>query len=136
MAVTVLYRDRVSVVNAASAEGEHLWVPVAELEAATGWELKPEGACKGEVCVPLARDGSWLRGDRFDLAALARHLGEPVVHDEERRVWLFAEPAEAKRSQLLSGQAPDFALPDLDGRVHRLSDYRGKKVLLYAWASW
>jgi hypothetical protein len=136
MAATILYRDRVSEISTASAEGEHLWVPVAELERATGWQLKPEGACLGEVCVPLPRDGSWLRGDRFDLAALAKHLGDPVVHDDEGRVWLFAEPAEVKRGQLLSGEAPDFALPDLTGRMHRLSDYRGKKVLLYAWASW
>jgi peroxiredoxin Q/BCP len=28
-------------------------------------------------------------------------------------------------------QAPDFSLPDADGRVHRLSDYRGRKVILY-----
>ena len=136
MAATVLYRDQISEIGEASAEGEHLWVPVADLERASGWQLKPEGACKGEVCVPLPRDRSWLRGDRFDLAALARHVGEPIVHDDEGHVWLFAEPADIKRSRLRSGEAPDFALPDLSGRIHRLSDYRGKKVLLYAWASW
>ena len=27
--------------------------------------------------------------------------------------------------------APDFALPDQDGKVHRLYDYRGQKVLVY-----
>ena len=27
--------------------------------------------------------------------------------------------------------APDFALPDQNGDIHRLSDYRGKKVILY-----
>ena len=27
--------------------------------------------------------------------------------------------------------APDFALPDQQGNIHRLSDYRGKKVILY-----
>ncbi|TAK76433.1 MAG: redoxin domain-containing protein [Dehalococcoidia bacterium] len=32
--------------------------------------------------------------------------------------------------------APDFELPDLDGRMHRLSDRRGKKVVLALWASW
>ena len=28
-------------------------------------------------------------------------------------------------------QAPDFTLPDQNGNVHSLSDYRGKKVILY-----
>lgn len=27
--------------------------------------------------------------------------------------------------------APDFALPDAGGQIHRLSDFRGKKVVLY-----
>jgi len=31
---------------------------------------------------------------------------------------------------------PDFALPTLDGGFARLSDYRGKKVLLIHFASW
>ena len=28
-------------------------------------------------------------------------------------------------------QAPDFELPDQDGVIHKLSDYKGKKVILY-----
>lgn len=28
-------------------------------------------------------------------------------------------------------QAPDFKLPDQDGVIHKLSDYKGKKVILY-----
>lgn len=31
---------------------------------------------------------------------------------------------------------PDFLLPKLDGEFGRLSDYRGKKVLLIHFASW
>ena len=33
-------------------------------------------------------------------------------------------------------EAPDFSLPDLDGKMHRLSDYRGKVVFLNFWATW
>ncbi|MBU1343487.1 MAG: TlpA family protein disulfide reductase [Proteobacteria bacterium] len=32
--------------------------------------------------------------------------------------------------------APDFSLPDLDGNAVRLSDYKGKLVLLNIWATW
>ncbi|MCP4499707.1 MAG: TlpA family protein disulfide reductase [Deltaproteobacteria bacterium] len=32
--------------------------------------------------------------------------------------------------------APDFSLKTLDGKVVRLSDFRGKKVVLNFWATW
>jgi cytochrome c-type biogenesis protein len=32
--------------------------------------------------------------------------------------------------------AADFTLRDLDGREHKLSDYRGKVVFLNFWATW
>ena len=137
MPVTILHRDRETRVPDARAEGDRLFVSAAALAHATGWKLEPEGLCKGGACVPVPRDGSWTdRESRIDLAAFARHLGEPVVHDDAGGVWHFGEPVAAKRERLLSGEAPDFELPDVNGRMHRLSDYRGKKVLLYAWASW
>lgn len=32
--------------------------------------------------------------------------------------------------------APDFTLTDITGKQHRLSDYRGKNVLIVFWATW
>ena len=36
----------------------------------------------------------------------------------------------------IGSKAPDFELYDLDGDAHKLSDYRGKPVLLNFWATW
>jgi hypothetical protein len=139
VAATVLYKDRTTTAPGAASEGDGLWLPPAELRESSGWELKPEGACLDEVCVPLppGREGEFVRdGGQFNLAALARLLGQPVVHDDAHGVWAFGESGDARRNTLASLEAPDFTLPDLEGRLHSLSDYRGKKVLLVSWASW
>ena len=45
-------------------------------------------------------------------------------------------PRKATPMQLKNGEAPDFALQSLDGRTVRLSDFRGKAVVLNFWATW
>lgn len=35
-----------------------------------------------------------------------------------------------------AASTPDFTLPDLNGKQHRLSDYRGKWILVNYWAMW
>jgi hypothetical protein len=106
-----------------------LRVPRAEFEAATGWTLKPEGACRGEVCVPLAEPA----GDPIDVAAVANALGMPLVSAPEQGLWSLG-PAVIGSRALPSAVAPELELPDLDGNSFRLSSLRGQKVLLYAWA--
>jgi hypothetical protein len=141
MPTDIIYAGRiVSQIDRAKAVGDNLWLSNADLTSASGWELKPQGACMGELCIPIppARATEFVRdgGREFNLAALARHLGQPVVRDDKNGVWYFGEAAATRRATLASLEAPDFELPDLDGKLHRLSDYRGKKVLLAAWASW
>jgi len=140
MAQTVLYGALDSEVVGAEADGDRLWLPLDELERATGWTARPEGMCRGDVCVPVPADrrADWLDGARrLDLAAFAAHLGHAVARDAARGVWAFG-PAADRGAADGSGPvvAPDFELPDLDGALHSLSDHRGKKVLLYCWASW
>jgi AhpC/TSA family len=140
MSVTIIYGDRSASVANATAEGNNLWLSLDDLRATTGWELKPQGACLGEVCVPIpaGRETDFIRADRnqFNLAALARQLNQPVVHDDAYAVWFFGEAVNARDNAMQSLQAPDFTLPDLDGRLHSLSEYRGRKILLVSWASW
>ena len=140
MSATILYKEHPPFASTATAEGEDLWVPATELPAATGWEIRPEGACRGDVCVPIprGREGEFLRDGslRFNLAAFARLLGQPVVHEDGHGVWSFGESADVRSKAMRSLLAPDFILPDLEGRPHALTDYRGKKVFLVFWASW
>jgi len=63
-------------------------------------------------------------------------MGKPAVRSEAADVWLLGEGADLRNDALLSLVAPDFTLPDLDGKLHSLSDFRGKRVLLITWASW
>jgi AhpC/TSA family len=100
-------------------------VDAAAFERATGWALKPEGACRDDACVPL-RNRS--------LAHVARRLGMPLVHDREEGLWSLGPEAAPVLDP--GARAPDFELPDLEGRPHRLSDLRGRKVMILAWAPW
>jgi hypothetical protein len=140
MSATVIYRDQPSEALTATVKGGDLWLSVEELRDSTGWELKPEGACIDDRCVPIPADRREMFVDesdsRFNLTALARHLNQPVLHDAHHDIWLFVESADARDEALLSLQASDFALPDLGGRMHSLSDFLGKKVFLASWASW
>ncbi|MCK5634174.1 MAG: redoxin domain-containing protein [Anaerolineales bacterium] len=49
---------------------------------------------------------------------------------------LAIETAVSKIAPEIGAQAPDFALRDLEGNDVRLSDYRGRTVLLTFWATW
>lgn len=122
----------------ADQQGAGLWLEPASLPAATGWELKPEGMCRGEACVPIppSRRAEFLDGKRFNLLAFARLMDQPVVEEPEAAAWVIGEAAGDRRARLESAEAPDFDLPDLAGKQHRLSSYRGKKVIVVTWASW
>jgi hypothetical protein len=122
------------------ADGDALWLAPAELAKAGGWDLKPEGLCRGSLCVPMPPAASWVRGRgadlRVDVSGLSRHMGQPVAASSEHAAWSIGEAAEDVAARLRSLDAPDFVLPDLDGRTHALSSFRGRKVFLLAWASW
>ena len=69
-------------------------------------------------------------------ARRAEAAGRPVAVDaDEGAAYLGVSAAERGR-RLAALEAPDFALPDLDGRPHSLREHRGRKVFLVAYGSW
>ncbi len=127
--LTILYGEAATTVTAPGGR-----VPAATLEALTGWAMKPEGWCRGAVCVPVRDDAARVVDGTVDLEAFAGALRLPLAVDGG--IAVLAESAAARAESMASLEAPDFTLDDIDGVAHSLSDSRGKKRMLLTWASW
>ena len=103
---------------------------------ALGWTQKPEGLCQNDVCVPITNTPDLISERGIDILMLAETLGRPLAVNQNEAVACMGPATQSHGSALQSGIAPDFTLPDLQGRQHSLSGFRGKKVLLIAYASW
>lgn len=138
---TIVYDDRATEVSAAVVDAGQLWITTTDLKRATAFELKPQGVCRNELCFPLpkSREQEFVRKEGakewFNLVGFAQLVKQPVTHDEALATWYFGLRAD-QRAGLTSLEAPDFTLPDMNGKMHSLSDFRGKKIFLLAWASW
>lgn len=129
---TVLYGDRSVALDKIQADPKDLWVRKADLPKINDFEVKPQGACREDLCIPI--DKNLLKGEYFNLSGFARKIGEVAVADSS--VWSFGEIPVLRGSFTGSRVAPDFAVPDRKGKIVHLSDFRGKKVLVVTWASW
>lgn len=138
---TIVYDDVATEINSAEEEAGQLWITTADLKRATRFEVKPQGVCRDELCFPLPsfREKEFVRKSSgttwFNLTAFAQLVSQPVAHDENLSTWYFGLRADQRQGLALL-QAPDFTLPDMDGKPHSLSNFRGKKVFLVTWASW
>jgi hypothetical protein len=135
--VTVLYDGRAIALDRVSPDPAHpdaLWIQKTDLSRINGFEVKPQGACRDDICIPIPR--GMMRGAYFNLTAFAQRVGQRQVADPAARVWSFGEIPVVRGSFLEGRIAPDFVVPDRAGRPVRLSQFRGKKVLLVTWASW
>ena len=139
---TVLHANRVIVIDQATIDDAGLWVSPKHLTAVNGFELKPQGACLDELCIPIRQDedGKLFRtrdGQQWlNVTAFAELVQQPVVIDDENSVYSFGAVPSSRRPFLESAVAPEFELKDRHGKTVRLSDFRGRKVMIITWASW
>ena len=135
---TVLYDDRAVTLDRIRLDpggvSDALWIRKGDLPRVNGFELKPQGACRADLCIPIPR--AMQRGDYFNLTAFAKKARQSVVAEPGARVWSFGEMQALGGGFIASRIAPDFTVPDRAGRPVRLSQFRGKKVLVVTWASW
>jgi hypothetical protein len=129
---TVLYGERSVSLDRARLDGNELWVRPKDLPRINEFELKPQGACRADICIPIPK--SLTKGGWFHLTGFARKTGEAFVADSG--VWSLGEIPVLRGAFLNSRIAPEFSVPDRKGRAVRLSDFHGKKVLVLTWASW
>ncbi len=136
--VTILAGEKSFSLEKALVSKDRLWVPAGVLPRINGYTYKPEGLCRKEICIPLPQAGSWLVKHEglpyVDVLKIADKLGQAVAGAPAQNVWSFS--AVPDQMTLARGQAPDFELPDRNGKMVKLSDHRGKKILLLTWASW
>ncbi len=141
-AATILTPAKTVTIERTLADPNDLWVTAADLPRIDGFELKPEGACLDEICVPIRQaedsdifvtrqDTGWV-----NVTELASRIQQPVVADHGTATFsLGAIPAQ-RHSFVREAEAPDFTLSDWQGNAHSLSDFKGKKIMLLSWASW
>lgn len=112
---------------------DRLSLTAEELQASTGWEIKPQGACKGDECVPL--HGVDVTADGMvDVRAFAERLDMPLASDDQHGVWALGPRTSGH--VLDSVDLPRLVLEDFDGNAFDVASLRGRKVLIVSWASW
>jgi hypothetical protein len=106
-----------------------LQISRSEFEKGSGWQIKPEGACKGDICIPL-KDSP---GEQVDINRIAEDMNLPLVAEPEYGIWALGPDSIGGRT-LSTAEAPNLTLPDVDGNLFELSSLKGKKIVVYAWA--
>ena len=116
---TILYDSRAVALKSISVDASGaLWVQKADLPRINGFEIKPQGACRADICIPIPR--GMMKGDTFNLTAFAHRVGQKFIADPAARVWSFGEIPVLQGAYLESRIAPDVEVPDRKGRPVRL----------------
>ena len=117
-------------------DGDHPVVKTDDLRSFIGWELKSEGLCRADTCVPVPDRSTMEHAAGVDLVAVANALGLPTALDARAGLVAVGIPAAERQRALVDRLASEFTLPDLNGTPRSLSDWSGNKRLLVAFASW
>ncbi len=100
------------------------------------------GLCLDDFCVPMSNQGDVPNiipsGSHtyLSISHFIEALDGAVVYEESRAVLLLDFQTRVRGNRSETSGPIDFTLPSMDGDSISLSDYRGERVVLFAWASW
>ncbi len=100
------------------------------------------GICRGDLCIPFDvadKDGALRRDGKtlwVPVVPLVEALGGHFVWDVEPKSLLLDLSDVHRAATWKVGEPFELQLPDLEGNGVSVERYRGRKVLIYAWASW
>ncbi len=126
---------------------DQLYLSSEFLTSTLGLERKPLpngtlGLCLGDLCIPMtSRDGDnpvlhEQNQQFFSINYFLDALKSRYVWDRESGVFLLDLQTHSQEQPEQGEHPVDFSLPTLAGKKVKLSDYRGRKVAVFAWASW
>ncbi|HKJ70024.1 MAG TPA: hypothetical protein VKA68_18880 [bacterium] len=133
--------------TAAIARGNQLYLSSNFLTSSLGLERKPlpngtTGLCLGDLCIPMVSrsgDDPVYQEDNqeyYSINYFLDALGSRYTWDRESGTFLLGLRASNQQSPEQGTTPVEFSLPTMDGQEVQLSDYRGRKVVVFAWASW
>ena len=134
--ITILRADGEAGAATSITTAGRVAIALDDLVAATGWELKPEGLCRGAICIPIRDRDALVVDGRIELERLGEALHRPVVIDADAGVAALGDDPVRIAASLRDRRAADFTLPALDGTPFTFASLGRKKKLLVAWASW
>ena len=141
-ATTVIQAGNATTLSKTLPDANDLWVLAADIPKINGFILKPEGMCRDDICIPVRQDEDsdlFVKrgGDKWlSLTQFARNLKQAYARDVQTDTWSFGDIPLTRDRFTHGAMAPDFELKDRNGKLVKLSDFRGKKVMLVTWASW
>jgi hypothetical protein len=140
--MTIIFDEKPTQVPVMLSESKDVWVTMTDLKTATRYVVKPQGICRDELCFPIPKNrkaqfvNKQGKAEWFNLSEFARLVKQPVAIDDKHAIVYFGPRPDAQNAHLNTLDAPNFTLPDINGKLHSLADFHGKKVLLITWASW
>ena len=134
---TVLYQGK-TITLFETGDGDGLWIRPEDLQRINDFELKPQGACYQDMCIPLDDQLQIVRDGRrwFNLTAFADLLGQRYVADTDSRVWSFGEIPARRQKMQRNAMVPQFEVTDRKGNTVSPVTLKGKKALIVTWSSW